>query len=250
MKLAQQISFLIDIFFPAQCHHCHSPLFFRTESVPFFCDACWSTIRPLTGPFCPQCGKSFISSSALSFSPTHRCGDCRKNRPRFDGLITPYFFEGVLSEAISLLKYQKKTALISPLVKLALPYLAPLSRVDFILPVPLHVTRLKEREFNQSLLLAESAGRYLKKPVKAHLLKKKRPTEPQMKLSQAVRRKNLKNAFFLVNPSSIKEKIILLIDDVFTTGATLDECAKVLKKGGCREVVGFALARTPLRSEK
>ncbi|MBI1821305.1 MAG: ComF family protein [Nitrospirae bacterium] len=246
MKLTQLVTIFLEIFFPAHCHHCRSPL--RHGSVPFFCDACWSTIRPLGGPFCPQCGKSFVSASALSFSPTHRCGDCRKTRPQYDSLITPYSFEGVLSEAISLLKYQKKTALIPPLSRLAFPFLTDLSRIDFILPVPLHSTRLKAREFNQSLLLAETAGRLLRKPLEIHLLKKNTPTDPQMKLSQADRKGNLKNSFTLANPGHVKGKTILVVDDVFTTGATLNECAKVLKKGGCRKVVGFALARTLLRS--
>ena len=194
MKLTQLITPFLDIFFPAECHHCHSPL--RYGSVPFFCNACWSTIRPLGGPFCPQCGKPFVSSAALSFSPTHRCGDCPKNSPRFDALITPFSFDGVLSEAVALLKYQKKTALTSPLIKLALPYLAPFSGIDIILPVPLHATRLKAREFNQSLLLADSAGRLLKKPVAARSFKKRTADRSANEVESGRPQKKFKEFFF------------------------------------------------------
>lgn len=236
---------ILDLLFPAACHACRGEL--RKSAIPFFCEACWSGIRPLEGPFCPQCGKPFSSSSALSFSPGHRCGDCRSAPPFFDRMTTPYSFDGVLAKGLFLYKYNRKVALASPLSALILPFLESIGKIDLILPVPLHPERLREREFNQSLLLGNILGREFKKPLKERLLIKVKPTEHQMKLNRRDRRKNLKHSFAVSDPKKIAEKRVLLVDDVFTTGATMNECAKVLKKAGCREVAGCAIARTLLK---
>lgn len=245
MKIRQAAGRFLELFFPAQCHSCEAPL--ATAPVPFFCGPCWLGIQPLQGPFCPRCGKPFSSPWALSFSPGHLCGDCRATPPFYDRMITPYPFTGVLAEAIFLFKYRKKTALSRPFFTLASSHLESLQGIDLVLPVPLHGLRLKEREFNQSLLLAEAIGANLRKPVPADLLKKDKITDSQMKLSRSARQKNIKNTFSLTGLPEVLDKTVLLVDDVFTTGATLNECARVLKRGGCKKVIGFALARTLLR---
>ncbi len=236
---------ILDLLFPAACHACQGEL--RKSAIPFFCEACWSGIRPLEGPFCPQCGKPFSSSWALSFSPGHRCGDCRSDPPFFDRIMTPYSFDGVLAKAVFLYKYNRKVSLASPLVALILPFLESIEKIDLILPVPLHQERLREREFNQSLLLGNVLGKVLKKPVEEHLLIKIKPTDHQMKLNRSDRRKNLKHSFRVSDARRIAGKKVLLVDDVFTTGATMNECAKVLKKEGCQEVIGCAIGRTLLK---
>ena len=115
---------------------------------------------------------------------------------------------------------------------------------DLLVPVPLHPTRLRTREFNQSLLLAEQLGRYLKRPVSAAVLVRVLATDPQTTLTRKERLRNLRQAFAVQNAESFVGRRVLLIDDVYTTGATLNDCAKVLLKGGASSVSALTLART------
>jgi ComF family protein len=183
----------------------------------------------------------------LAYSPNHHCGECRRRVPFFDRIITPYAYEGTLARGIALFKAGRKTALVNALASLAFPFAAELRVAEIIIPVPLHPARLRAREFNQSLLLGDALARILNKPVKAHLLVKSGVTGLQKKLGRSDRQKNLKNSFELLNKAEIRGKSILLVDDVYTTGSTMNECAKVLKKGGSGPVTGYAVARTMLK---
>jgi ComF family protein len=120
---------------------------------------------------------------------------------------------------------------------------SPLS-VDVIMPVPLHPQRLREREFNQSLLLADRLGRHLNLPVVSANLVRRVPSPPQTSLSRKERLRSLRNAFGVRNPERISGKRVLLIDDVFTTGSTVNECARALRKAGSDDVSVLTLART------
>jgi len=115
---------------------------------------------------------------------------------------------------------------------------------DVIIPVPLHPARLRAREFNQSLLLADQLGRHLARPVSARNLVRIAATDPQTTLSRQARLRNLRNAFEIRRPQDLADKRILLVDDVYTTGTTLNECAKILRKAGAGPVFGLTLART------
>jgi len=144
-------------------------------------------------------------------------------------------------------KYQGKPACLPSFTRFAknLPQVAELGEVerpDLIVPVPLHPSRLRERGFNQALLLARAFFPKDRR-VTADLLVRLRPTEPQTNFNGAARRTNLKNAFGIVKPHRLTGKKILLIDDVFTTGTTVNECAMVLKKAGAAEVMVLTLAR-------
>ncbi|HSQ91502.1 MAG TPA: phosphoribosyltransferase family protein [Nitrospiraceae bacterium] len=116
--------------------------------------------------------------------------------------------------------------------------------VDVVIPVPLHPARLRTREFNQSLLLADQLGRYLALPVWVTNLVRIAATDPQTTLTRQARLRNLRKAFAIRRPQDIAEKRILLVDDVFTTGTTLNECAKTLRKAGAGPVFALTLART------
>jgi ComF family protein len=116
--------------------------------------------------------------------------------------------------------------------------------IDHIVPVPLHPARLRGREFNQSLLLADQLSRQLKKPVSASHLIRAHATDPQTTLTRQERLRNLRQAFSVKQPDSLAGRRILLVDDVFTTGTTLNECAKVLLKAGIQSVFALTLART------
>jgi ComF family protein len=149
-----------------------------------------------------------------------------------------------LQDAICLFKYRGKIALASPLADLMINQLPSLDAVDLIMPVPLHPQRLREREFNQSLLLADRIRRHLGIPVSFSNLIRLAPSPAQTTLPRRKRLKNLRRAFALRRPDLIIDKRILLIDDVYTTGTTVNECAKTLRKAGAGDVFVVTLART------
>jgi len=131
-----------------------------------------------------------------------------------------------------------------PLGRLMISALPQGVDTDVIIPVPLHPTRLRAREFNQSLLLADQLSRHLARPVSATNLVRTAATDPQTTLSRQERLRNLRNAFEIRRPPDLSGKRILLIDDVFTTGATLNECARSLRNAGAGPVFALTLART------
>jgi len=119
----------------------------------------------------------------------------------------------------------------------------PVSYIDCIIPVPLHVARLRQRGFNQALILAHELSRAFSLPLSFDNLKRVRPTRPQVELTGTERIKNVAGAFALRRPDELKDRGVLLIDDVFTTGATMNECARVLKDAGASRVTALTLAR-------
>jgi ComF family protein len=141
-------------------------------------------------------------------------------------------------------KYRNVFGLAKPLAALMVRALPEQLDVDLIVPVPLHPSRLRAREFNQSLLLADSLGRYLRLPVSCADVVRMVRTEPQMSLTRQARLRNLRRAFQVRNAQAFAGRRLLLIDDVFTTGTTLNECAKALLSAGAASVSALTLART------
>ena len=220
---------LLNLVLPAPCRICEKTTV--NEDQPFFCNHCWAGIRPIPSPVCPCCGDSFASSVALEYSPGHLCGECREKSPAFDSARAVGYYQGVLAEAIRLFKYQSKTRLGRHLVVLLAEEARRMSQaqegLDLILAVPLHRARLRQREFNQSLLLAHRLCRELSVPLSIDALERIRWTRPQVELDGEERRKNVRKAFTVKRPNQVAGRRILLIDDVYTTGATVNECAKV-----------------------
>lgn len=236
--MRQAIRFLL----PVDCAACGSPL--TDDPIPLFCAGCWGTISSLTHSRCARCDRPFISPVATAYSPNHVCQSCAERPPSYTKAWTLYPYLPPLQDAICLFKYRGKVALASPLARLMIDRLPPLDSMDLIMPVPLHIQRLREREFNQSLLLADRIGRHLDTPVSFTDLIRIAPSPAQTTLSRKGRLKNLRGAFALRHPGSIAGKRILLIDDVFTTGATVNECAKTLHKAGSGDVFVLTLGRT------
>lgn len=236
--MRQAIRFLL----PVDCAACGAPL--TNDPIPLFCAGCWRTISPLTHPRCARCGRPFPSPVATAYSPNHVCQSCAERPPAYTRAWTLYPYLPPLQDAVCLFKYRGKIALASPLARLMIDRLPPLDCVDLLMPVPLHARRLREREFNQSLLLADRIGRHLDTPVSFTNLLRIIPSPAQTTLSRKDRLMNLRGAFALRHPESISGKRILLIDDVFTTGATVNECAKTLRKAGSGDVYALTLART------
>ena len=141
-------------------------------------------------------------------------------------------------------KYHSKVALADALGELMGTAFRDSPDVDMLLPVPLHASRLREREFNQSLLLADRLHRRLGVPLSYGNLVRLRDTQPQTELTRSARLKNLRRAFSVLHPKEVDGKRLLLVDDVFTTGTTVNECAKALRKAGAADVFVCTLART------
>jgi ComF family protein len=249
-KLNNDMKFLspiLNLLYPATCHICNQ------KTSDHFCPTCWDKIGFLKPPFCPKCGRPFASESSLLYSPDHLCSECKSTKTYFDKAMAIGPYDGTLAEAIHLFKYNGKKGLGLPLGRIMIDYiksnpsLFPLELAErsplTILPVPLHPKRLREREFNQSLLLAKEISKTLKIPLIKDNLQRIRWTRPQIELKGEERLKNVKGAFSLKDPKTIEGKSLLLIDDVYTTGATVRECSKVLKKAGAEKVYVFTLAR-------
>ena len=193
---------------------------------------------------CTRCDRPFVSPVATAYSPQHLCHTCVEHPPSYTRAWTLYPYTPPLQDAIRLLKYQSKVSLARPLANLMLSSLPQLDAVDLIIPVPLHHKRLCRREFNQALLLADPIGRHLNISISYTNLVRTTSTPPQTSLSRKNRLKNLRQVFTVRHPAQIQDKRILLVDDVFTTGTTVNECAKTLRRSGSADVFVLTLART------
>ncbi len=168
------------------------------------------------------------------------CGQCLKKAPPFLKVINYGLYEGALAEAINQLKFHGIKRLSKPLGILLQSLDLPVT--DGIVPVPLSIKGLRERGFNQSLLIARIVSKKISAPLLMDILLKKKETPPQIGLSAKERLSNLKNAFEV--KGDVDGLRLLLVDDVMTTGATVKECSKVLMKAGAREVIVLTLARS------
>ena len=172
-----------------------------------------------------------------------RCGACLADPPPWARLRTPFIYEGVVRQLLHQFKYSGDLASLAALSALCRthPMLAELAGWDLVVPVPLHPLRLRRRGFNQAALLARDlfpAG-----PIDYTLLVRRRHTQPQTSLGGGDRRRNLAGAFEATDPAALENAVVLLVDDVCTTGATLRECAVTLRRAGARSVLALAVAR-------
>ncbi len=231
----------LNALLPVECTVCRTSL--TDDPIPFFCRRCWSAIEPFSGPSCPRCHQRFPSAVSLLHSPAHLCGACRKTKPAYTEAWSLYPYVPPLQEAIRLFKYGRKVTLADALADLLIRALPEMPAADLVMPVPLHPTRLREREFNQSLLLADRLSRRLGFLLSFANLVRVRSTEAQTGLRRSARLKNLRRAFLVRRPEEVAGKHVLLVDDVWTTGTTINECAKALRKAGSGDVFALTLAR-------
>jgi ComF family protein len=247
-RLGESFFRVLQALFPTFCRLCGAPVL--ESPVPWICGGCWEKVRWLTGPVCPRCGFPFPSPEALTHSPGHLCGDCREKAPPFSQARAAGAHEGALREAIHLLKYGRKHSLGKKLGRFLIPpaeglcLLVPPASPEVVVPVPLHPSRLRNRGFNQSLLLADAVSRWLNVPLDYVALERVRATRPQVELTPAERKANIRGAFAVRRPAGVEGRKVLLVDDVFTTGATVSECARMLGKAGATEVLVLTLSRS------
>ena len=232
---------LIEIIYPPACAVCQKFLN-ANEKIPI-CNNCLGEFHELHPPFCSICRTPFSSLREES----HRCENCIRERPNYRQLIAPYLYDGKLMDAIHNFKYAGKRDLGKSLGKLlasyALKRLRDMSSF-LIMPVPLNPGKIRERGFNQSLILAKEVSIRLGSELDFLSLRRIKYTSPQTGLKRQERRRNVHNAFEFRGGSDIRGRDILLVDDVATTGSTLNECAKQLIKHGCYDVFCLVLART------
>ena len=196
----------------------------------------------VASPLCLICGIPFAG-----VGEDHICGACQTHPPHFDYARAHLLYEGAGRDLIHAYKYRYKTHLRQPLGLLLLEGMEGFLReraVELLIPVPLHRPRLRIRGFNQAQLLCAMVSERLSIPVLPDGLIRTRPTQPQVELSAADRRNNVKGAFAVKNPEKMQGKKILLLDDVMTTGSTVNECAAELKKCGATSVTVVTVART------
>ena len=233
-------SAVVELCLPRSCAGCQK---IGTLPQKSWCGACWEKMSRIAPPLCPGCGRPFMDSPASS---DHLCGDCIERSFRFDSARSAVLHEGAVRTRVHQFKFGgqlKWTPCLAELLETA--YLEwGLEAPDLIVPVPLHPKRLSERGFNQAGVLARELGRKIKTPVSPEALLRKNRTSPQARLKRNERLKNVKGAFEISDDRKVRGGRILLIDDVFTTGTTLSECAKVLKaRGGALEVHALTVTR-------
>ena len=232
---------LTYLFCPAPCLACEG--IDRDLERPLgLCRACREQLVRVRDPCCPTCARPL---AAAAVPPGFRCGRCRLRRPPFEGLIAHWAYQPPLDRVVVALKFERLRFLGEHLAEgLAGRLAEDPPPVDAVVPVPLHWRRRLERGYNQADEIARTVAEKLDLP-RLDVLRRRRPTRPQTDLPREERGANLRSAFRCRRPERISERGILLVDDVVTTGATLGEAARCLRRAGSGPIFAAVVARTP-----
>lgn len=226
---------LLDLLYPPRCAGCN-------RGGAWLCAGCRASVRGPDPPLCPRCGQSM---------PGPECRACVASPPLTDAVRAAGRYEGALRQAIHRLKYGNMTAAAPALAELLLgAYNAAGWRCDLVAPTPLHPSRERQRGYNQAAALAAPLARALGLPCAPRALQRSRRTADQIGLDAAGRRANVAGAFLVARPDVVAGRSVLLVDDVATTGSTLDACAHALRASGATSVYGLVLARRSLDDER
>jgi len=225
---------IFDLIFPQICINCGSKINYQEN---YLCNDCFSKIHFFSDNFCKRCG---------GLKTEFDCEICENNEFLFDRARSAFQLNPVISRMIHLFKYEKMTSLGKFLAELTSEYVkksTPYGRVDLIIPAPLHTVKKRIRGFNQAEILSSVIGKNLKYEHIPDLIFRKRFTETQTKLNRNKRIKNVSNAFITNKKYSIIGKNVLIIDDVFTTGSTVNAISNTLKNNGAGSVFVLTVAR-------
>jgi ComF family protein len=248
---------LFATLFPSDCRLCGVPLI-NISRLPV-CEDCLDAMRPIAGGLCSICGERLMSPLAFAAAPGSaetgeaRCGLCRRLEPPYVKATAYGSYESGLRELIHLLKYDQVRPAANVLGRMlaeAIEDLQPLlaGKEVLVVPVPLHRRKLRQRGFNQSELIAKAALKIgtgaVRFQLSAGLLERRRETKSQIGLSRHQRRENIRGAFAVAKPHEVAGRDILIVDDVFTTGTTVSECARILRRAGAPKVYVATVART------
>ena len=220
----------LDLLYPPRCAGC-------SREGQFICDSCLNAQPRLLAPYCLTCAQPLHHGST--------CAECQRTPLAIDAIRAPFLMEGAARHAVHQLKYGNLRAIAPRLGVLMADFMSSIGvSGDALVPVPLHNRRERQRGYNQAHLLAREAGKLLQIPVASGLLSRVSNTPPQARSQSAADRKaNVKDSFYCPNPPEVEGKALVIMDDVCTTGATLDACATALKSAGAAQVYGVTLAR-------
>jgi ComF family protein len=242
MKIADVLRLTGEAFlnalYPPHCAKCLA----ETPSGVYLCPACAGQAAKIVAPFCQQCSQPFDGAIDGAFT----CHQCAGRKLHFDCAVAPYRSRGVVRDFVHRFKYEREFYLRRPLSQWLAEALED-ERIagqayDAFVPVPLHPARYRERDFNQAEVLAKLIAKRAGKPV-WNALKRTRYTTTQTRLDRDQRMENLRNAFRVRHPSTVHSRHLILVDDVFTTGSTVEECARVLRQAGAASVRVVTVAR-------
>ncbi len=230
----------LGFFYPEICQLCENER--ATAKDGFVGAKCWQQVRFIRPPFCERCGLPFEGDLTTKFE----CTNCREMELHFSSARSAVVAKTVVLETIHRFKYQRALWFENFLADLLIREAAPVLRGqnwDFIAPVPLHSLKEREREFNQAEILARHLGAATKIPLNTKLLRRVSSTKTQTLLTREERAENMRGAFATGKGVKLNGEKIILVDDVFTTGATTSACAQALKAAGAGEVCVWTVAR-------
>jgi competence protein ComFC len=230
----------INLLYPLKCRICKRKL--HPENTWHMCKDCLHKIYLNLPPYCRVCGRNIN----LTVPEKQICKQCLNNDIHFDRAWAVCKYKDPIKKCIHLFKYNRNISLVNLLSELAGNYIERfinINKIDSVLAVPIHKSKLRQKGFNHSQLIVESIAKRFNKPVSSNNLIKSKATTEQVNLNKQKRLSNLKNSFKVKNLSLLKNKTVLLIDDVYTTGSTINECAKTLKGAEVNKVYALVLAR-------
>ncbi|HXE42572.1 MAG TPA: ComF family protein [Candidatus Baltobacteraceae bacterium] len=238
--IANLLNIGLEFFYPNVCQLCETER--ATKENGFVCSNCWRQVRFIRAPFCDRCGLPFEGDITTRFE----CANCRDMELHFSSARSAVVAKTAVLEVIHRYKYSRQLwfepFLADLLLREALPVLRE-QKWDFIVPVPLHSIKEREREFNQAERLVNRLSAAIKIPVNTKLLRRVMPTLTQTRLTKEQRASNMRNAFTVRDGVKLNGERVILLDDVFTTGATTSACAKILRKAGAGDVCVWTVAR-------
>jgi ComF family protein len=229
--------YFIDYLFPYRCLKCFS----HTQKEDGLCSNCFKDLNFNYIPYCYICGKGF----AINIDGINICGSCTAKKPIYDNARFIIRYDEKSKSLIHAFKYNDKTIFSKIFSKMLFyQYKDYITQADLIVPVPMHRLKRLLRFYNQTQYLAKSLSKLSSIDVRSDLLIKHRYTKPQTSFNQKDRKKNVLNSFIFNKKYNIIGKTILLVDDVITTGSTIKECTRVLKKAGALKVLVISVAST------
>ena len=235
------------VLFPSGCRLCET-LLTRADRLPI-CSGCLESFRELPEQICDRCGQPWTQSGDVD-GDASVCRECQQRGFAFDAARSFGIYEGPLARAIVLMKYERLEPLGGWFAKRLLEAAGRLPGefpADVIVPVPLHRTRQRERGFNQVDLFGRPLARKLGMPYRPVLLKRERPRPEKHLLHFEERWETVRGAFVIREGDRVDNLRILLLDDVMTSGATLDACSRALREAGAKSVAGLTIARAVRR---
>lgn len=235
---------MLDILFPRICLGCN-----ETPVEKYICRRCIEQLEFISGKnICHVCGQPFGFDSPHRSINSNICASCIRKRYSFRKCRSVLYYNGQAREFLHNYKYNGNISYSGLLITVATDYFpGDFDRFDMLIPVPVHINKLRKREFNQSAVISSALGKFLGIESNPFILKKTRDTIPQVDIgNEKERARNVKGSFSVVNGDILAERNVLLVDDVFTTGSTTEECSRTVLKSGAASVQVFTLMRAAL----